>query len=182
MAWRGSAERKERTERHEYRVAPNKKNEAPTVRYMTVKSFSTVAWRSQTDTTDSKDTSGDSSDFSCFFLFSSKFAESDSLNWAHSKRKKKVWLFSCYVCVKKFKVDVLTCWPSFLLLTFPYRPILITALGSLPGLSTLPQMCITDNEWQWVCPQARISQWAVRKKPAGKQMWRANKRIRQLKI
>lgn len=35
-----------------------------------------------------------------FFLFSNKFAESDSLNWAHSK---KVWLFSCYVCVKKFK-------------------------------------------------------------------------------
>lgn len=98
------------------------------------------------------------------------------------KKKKKVWLFSCYVCVKKFKVDVLTCWPSFLFLTFPYRPILITALGSLPGLSTLPQMCITDNEWQWVCPQARISQWAVSKKPAGKQMWRANKRIRQLKI
>lgn len=65
-------------------MAPNKKNEAPTVRYMTVKSLSAVAPRSQTDTTDttdSKDGFSDSNDFSCFFfLFSNKFVESDNLN------------------------------------------------------------------------------------------------------
>lgn len=64
---------------------------------MTVKSFSTVVWCSQNDTTDSEDRFSDSNDFSCFFCFASHLWEL-TVRLCGNRSYSKTWLlFFSYI-------------------------------------------------------------------------------------